>query len=100
MTFDEIIEELERTKDYPASDPASDDVLDCAINIIRHYRMQLDSQQEPQKGLWIVHPKGIYAHLVCNKCLSRAPYDCKTNFCPSCGADMREVEDAENDPSD
>ena len=52
---------------------------------------------QPKIGKWIVHPKGIGAHLVCNKCLSNAPYDCKTNYCPKCGAkmevDMREVQD-------
>ena len=47
------------------------------------------TKQEPRKGHWIVHPKNIYAHLVCDKCLSGAPYDCETNFCPNCGADMR-----------
>ena len=89
MEINEIIEELERPKDYPASDPASDEALDCAITIIRQYRcMQLALQQEPKTGRWIKHPKDIYAHLVCNKCLSRAPYDCKTNFCPNCGAKM------------
>lgn len=44
--------------------------------------------QEPKTGHWIVHPKGIYAHLICDKCLSCAPYDCKTNYCPNCGAKM------------
>lgn len=39
-------------------------------------------------GHWIVHPKGIYAHLVCDKCLSNAPYDCRTDFCPNCGTKM------------
>lgn len=43
---------------------------------------------QPKIGKWIVHPKGIGAHLVCNKCLSNAPYDCKTNYCPKCGAKM------------
>ena len=43
---------------------------------------------QPKRGKWIVHPKGIGAHLVCNKCLSNAPYDCKTNYCPKCGAKM------------
>lgn len=42
---------------------------------------------------WIVHPKGIYAHLVCSNCLSSAPYDCKTNYCPNCGRKMEEVEE-------
>jgi hypothetical protein len=50
-----------------------------------------ETKQEPKTGQWIVHP--IYAHLVCSKCLSGAPYDCKTNYCPNCGADMREVEE-------
>ena len=49
--------------------------------------------QEPKTGHWIVHPKGIYAHLVCDKCLSNAPYDCRTNYCPNCGAKMQEVEE-------
>ena len=37
MTIEEIIQELERTKDYPASDPASDEALDGAIDIIHKY---------------------------------------------------------------
>lgn len=51
-------------------------------------------KQEPKEGHWIVHPKGVYAHLVCDKCLSNAPYDCRTNYCPNCGAKM-ESEEAE-----
>ena len=43
-------------------------------------------------GHWIIHPKNIYAHLVCDKCLSNAPYDCRTNYCPKCGAKMIESE--------
>ena len=43
---------------------------------------------KPKTGHWVVHPKGIYAHLVCDKCLSSAPYDCRTNYCPNCGAKM------------
>lgn len=38
MTIDEIIEELEESKGYPASDPASDEALDGAINIMRKYQ--------------------------------------------------------------
>lgn len=38
MTIDEIIEELEESKDYPACDPASDEALNGAINIIRKYQ--------------------------------------------------------------
>ena len=46
-------------------------------------------------GHWIVHPKGIYAHLVCDKCLCNAPYDCETNYCPNCGAKMIEPQESE-----
>lgn len=49
----------------------------------------LDMKQEPRKGHWIIQPKRIYSSLVCDKCLSQAPYHCETNFCPNCGADMR-----------
>lgn len=50
---------------------------------------QLPSVTSASKtGHWIVHPKGIYANLVCDKCLSRAPYNCETNYCPNCGAKM------------
>ena len=52
-------------------------------------------EQESKTGHWIVHPKGIYAHLVCDKCLSCAPYDCETNYCPNCGAKMAESEAGE-----
>lgn len=38
MTIDEIIEELEESKGYPASDPASDEALNGAIDIMRKYQ--------------------------------------------------------------
>ena len=50
---------------------------------------------QSKTGHWIVHPKGIYAHLVCDKCLSSAPYDCRTNYYPNCGAKMAEKQESE-----
>jgi hypothetical protein len=38
MSIDEIIQELEDSKDYPASDPASDEALDFAIETMRKYQ--------------------------------------------------------------
>lgn len=38
MKIDEIVKELEDSKDYPTSDPASDEALDGAINIIHKYQ--------------------------------------------------------------
>ena len=46
-----------------------------------------------QTGHWIEHPKGIYTHLVCDKCLSNAPYNCRTNYCPNCGCRMAEPQE-------
>ena len=51
--------------------------------------------QESKTGHWIVHPKGIYAHLVCDKCLTCAPYDCKTNYCHNCGCRMVKTQESE-----
>ena len=42
---------------------------------------------------WIVHPKGVYAHIVCSNCLTCAPYDCETNYCPKCGRKMEVTQD-------
>jgi len=70
----------------------SNDELQKAINRI----CELPSVTPKQRtGHWIVHPKGIYAHLVCDKCLTRAPYDCKTNYCPTCGIKMVEPQESE-----
>ena len=51
--------------------------------------MAIEALEKQKTGHWIVHPEGIYAHLVCDKCLSSAPYDCRTNYCPNCGAKMK-----------
>ena len=48
---------------------------------------------EPKTAHWIAHPKGIYAHLICDNCLSNAPYDCRTNYCPNCGFRMVEPQE-------
>lgn len=84
MTKEEAINQLEINKKDDTY-VIDDEVLDMSISALSE-----------NKGEWIVHPKGIYAHLVCNKCLASAPYDCKTNFCPNCGADMRGGNETDN----
>ena len=71
-------------------------ILEQSINI--EYIKALPPVTPAEKvGKWIVHPKGIYAHLICDKCLSNAPYDCRTNYCPNCGQlKMQEVQDADS----
>ena len=58
MTINEIIEELERTKDYPASDPASDEALDGAIDIMRKYQKIEQILKKP-----CIIPEGCYPML-------------------------------------
>jgi hypothetical protein len=80
--------------DLPDDDHLSDMVMSHNEGILE-YQTKLSllppATLAEKVGRWIVHPKGIYAHLVCDKCLSNAPYDCRTNYCPNCGAKM-EVE--------
>ena len=74
------------------------EALDMAIEALEQnesaeewYKLFVEKLEQATKtGHWIVHPKGIYAHLVCDKCLSNAPYDCRTNYCPNCGVKMQE----------
>lgn len=61
----------------------------CEKDCVRYAINALE--QESHIGKWIVHPNGIFAHLVCDKCLSNAPYDIRTNYCPNCGARMLEL---------
>lgn len=68
------------------------DIEDLIVRITYMQGVAIPSA-EPKTGHWIVHPKGIYAHLVCDKCLSNAPYDCHTNYCPNCGAKMVEPQE-------
>lgn len=103
MTNQEAIIQLDYLKDFKTPDQVK--ALDMAIKAleqeptigqlfsceeIEELREKIWKQveQEPKTGHWIAHPKGVYAHLVCDKCLSNAPYDCKTNYCPNCGARM------------
>ena len=37
-------------------------------------------EHDTKTGRWIIHPKGVYAHLVCDKCLSCAPLIAKQIF--------------------
>ena len=73
--------------------PYCENILQIKINKEELKQILLNGiqKQQPNVGKWIAHPS-TYAHLVCSKCLSNAPYDCKTNYCPNCGAKMIEVE--------
>ena len=51
-------------------------------------KMLDEFEKEEPVAQWIEYPNGIFAHLICSNCLSGAPLNCKTNYCPSCGKKM------------
>ena len=54
-------------------------------------------EQEPKKGKWEYDANKDKSGGHCNKCGHFLRYGEKTNFCPDCGADNREVlEDGNN----
>ena len=95
MTVTEFVEDL------PPVNPQEIELKYCDRNIcikneyngISCDECEVTKSQEQKEGHWIKHPNGIYAHLVCDKCLSTAPYNCRTNYCPNCGAKMVEPQE-------
>jgi flagellar biosynthesis/type III secretory pathway protein FliH len=53
------------------------------------------SKQEPKIGHWIeiTNNRGTVIALRCSRCEKSPKYAIKSDFCPSCGADMRESEE-------
>jgi hypothetical protein len=51
-TIDLAIEELESTKDYPASDPASDEALDFTIEIMHKYKKITEIVKSWKSDTW------------------------------------------------
>lgn len=46
-----------------------------------------------KKGRWIIHRSDIFpadGTMECDQCHEEQPLTCDDNFCPNCGADMRE----------
>ena len=53
--------------------------------------LEAEEEQEPKTGHWNM---GMYAGRICSACAYRISYcDISPNFCPNCGADMREGEE-------
>ena len=72
------------------------------IDHLRKYIYKLETQiveQGPRKGQWISSNGVPYTYFnsftICSKC-NKHPKE-KSDFCPNCGADMREVDDGNND---
>ena len=79
--------------------PSVQRILEMSVNDITDMLERLPSAQpEPKKGKWIHDgfnfPQGVdWVHCsVCGRKGINVPADL-TNFCPNCGADMREKEE-------
>lgn len=68
----------------------SDDSGIKLLPICRSIERKVGKAIEPRKGHWIGDGHG---HIVCTACNSANVTIWKSNFCPSCGADMREGEE-------
>ena len=81
---DRLIEELENKLKSPEH-KVWNEVINMVVNIIN--RQPTVQPQERPKGRWIYIGKHLY------KCSECCFVDVgKTNYCPACGADMRESE--------
>ena len=49
-----------------------------------------------EMGRWVTHPAVINSHIFCNLCLTAAPMDKPTKYCPGCGSLMKEVNNEDN----
>ena len=80
---------IDKVKDFTYKTIHVDDVVAC-----------IDAMPtvEPKCGEWIAKTENYHSHWVCSKCGAWALLEyneqmCLSNFCPNCGADMRERED-------
>jgi hypothetical protein len=83
----ELIKELENIKDVSEAE----EWVDIFISTINELPII-----ELKHGQWIyddeAYPGGNpYGHYNCDQCWESVPH--KTNYCPNCGADMREEEE-------
>lgn len=49
---------------------------------------------QPERGKWIYHIDDLFpaeSTMECNRCHAEQPLTCDDEFCPHCGADMREA---------
>lgn len=95
----EIIENLEAISKALEQEPKN--CNDCLfkkewekIGKLLSVVLEKQTEQEPRKGHWIPYLKeGLIVK--CSECKSR--FTLGYNFCPNCGADMREVDNGNDD---
>ena len=82
-----MIEKIKKTEFVMDEDGYTDAGLVSKVNEIIDWINNIEKKQRP-KGHWILFTTSNYPECsVCHKV-----GDCISDFCPNCGADMREVE--------
>lgn len=68
------------------------DVCLCTLEMVKQYIKALPTIKPTKHGRWKHHQYGNTAgYYECDNCGKINSYE--SNYCPKCGADMREVED-------
>lgn len=63
-------------------------------NVAKELAKLPSATQEPRKGHWITTRTFMHdGEFYCDRCQCEAPKNEKWDYCPNCGADMREVEE-------
>lgn len=60
---------------------------------VRELINQAPTIEERKKGKWVMHIDDLFPEestMECNRCHEHQPINIDDNFCPNCGADMRE----------
>ena len=85
---------------FPEMHPAEDDADRIFNNIHLYCKAAADAIEKLQanvrpvvRGEWIHHKGGYSDHYECTVCKKAIVLTERWNFCPNCGADMREVYD-------
>lgn len=80
-----------KTECNPYGKPTID--YKSGIKVIKHLERMPSAQPEPRKGKWIMHIDDLFpgeSTMECNQCHAEQPLTCDDEFCPHCGARMKE----------
>ena len=71
------------------------DYNDGELNMLKAilYEIRFMRSAEPKRGWWIeiINSRGVVVALRCSRCEKSPRHGVRSDFCPNCGADMREV---------
>ena len=71
------------------------DYNDGELNMLKAvlYEIRFMRSAQPKRGWWIeiINSRGVVVALRCSRCEKSPRHGVRSDFCPNCGADMREV---------